>query len=65
MFQLGSYQIFGVPLPIKDDDKIQAYAGLGETDEVDLVNEELNYTAITGSACEVFKLDLDHFMELV
>ncbi len=65
LFQLGSFQVFGVPFPVKDNDNIEIGSGTVNTNQVDFIKDKLNYTAVTGMTTEIFKFDLEQFMQIV
>lgn len=40
-------------------------SGTVNTNQADFIKDRLNYTAITGMTTEIFKFDLEQFMQIV
>ena len=47
LFTLGSYQTFGVPFPIQDEDHIEIYSGVVLSKEFDMKKDVCNYNVIS------------------
>jgi hypothetical protein len=62
---IGTEEVFGVPLPVKDSDNIEVYTGLVKNKEFDARREKLNSTAITQISSEIYQIDLGHFMQII
>jgi len=65
LFQLGSFQSFGVAFPVKDDESFDMYEEITRTTQADFVREKINYTAITEINTELYKFDLEQFLQIV
>lgn len=50
---------------MRDEDHIEIYTGVVSNTELDLQKDKLNYTAITSTTTELYKLDLTQFMQII
>lgn len=65
LFSLGSFQSFGLPFTVKNEDHIEIYSGQVSAQEFDLQKDLLNYNILSQVPTEVYKIESKTFLQLV